>query len=173
MRMAEKNDDCDGFGARDLSGIFHPMGGFEIGRIMTPERNTAEWRAALVEAYLSGEPTKDIATRLGVSITYPGHLAKKAGARLRGAGPTWRRREEHDDQWWVKGSIGPTSSPAEMSKRNVKKCHLIVVGTQAYPDHGIWGSPGNPAATSPVFRDLSQQQTDLDQPTTVRSGAST
>lgn len=63
------------------------------------EKNTEEWRTAVVDAYIDGEPTKDIAARLNCSLTYPGALAKRAGIRLRGAGPTWRRRVEKTDPW--------------------------------------------------------------------------
>lgn len=57
---------------------------------MSVERNTIEWREFLVEEYLSGKPTTQIAAEQRCGASYPGLLAKRAGHPLRGGGDSWR-----------------------------------------------------------------------------------
>lgn len=79
------------------------------------DRYTEEWRLAVAHAYIAGTPVKEISERFGVSMSYPATLARRCGARLRGAGATWRRRAEGNDPWWWKEACGPTCSPTKMS----------------------------------------------------------
>ena len=66
------------------------------------DKNSAEWREALVLAYQQGTSTQEIAAKFNCGAGYPGALAKRAGVRLRGSGPTWKRRQEGRDPWWWK-----------------------------------------------------------------------
>lgn len=64
-----------------------------------PERNTEPWREEIVAAYVAGEPTLAIAARFKIGSSFAGQLARRAGVRLRGGGPTWKRRLEATDPW--------------------------------------------------------------------------